>query len=51
LGASTELVNVGGPQSGGLASGDPENMALSDMAIRKAKPREKPYKLADGGGL
>ncbi|MFA5969218.1 MAG: Arm DNA-binding domain-containing protein [Sphingomonas sp.] len=26
-------------------------MALSDMAIRKAKPREKPYKLADGGGL
>ncbi|CAN5443215.1 hypothetical protein BH10PSE12_BH10PSE12_23550 [soil metagenome] len=26
-------------------------MALNDMAIRKAKPREKPYKLADGGGL
>jgi len=26
-------------------------MALSDMTIRKAKPREKPYKLADGGGL
>jgi integrase len=26
-------------------------MALTDTAIRKARPREKPYKLADGGGL
>ena len=26
-------------------------MRLSDFAIRKAKPREKPFKLADGGGL
>ncbi len=26
-------------------------MRLSDVAIRKAKPREKPFKLADGGGL
>ena len=26
-------------------------MPLSDTAIRKAKPAEKPYKLADGGGL
>ena len=26
-------------------------MTLSDLKIRKAKPREKPYKLADGGGL
>lgn len=26
-------------------------MALSEMAVRKAKPREKPYKLADSGGL
>ena len=26
-------------------------MALSDTAIRNAKPREKPYKLSDGGGL
>lgn len=26
-------------------------MRLSDLAIRKAKPREKPFKLADGGGL
>ena len=26
-------------------------MALSDLKIRKAKNREKPYKLADGGGL
>ena len=24
---------------------------LTDTAIRRAKPREKPYKLADGGGL
>jgi integrase len=26
-------------------------MALSDVAIRNAKPREKPYKLGDSGGL
>ncbi|GAB2805067.1 tyrosine-type recombinase/integrase [Dyella kyungheensis] len=26
-------------------------MPLTDVAIRKAKPKEKPYKLADGGGL
>lgn len=26
-------------------------MALTDTAIRAAKPAEKPYKLADGGGL
>lgn len=26
-------------------------MALSEFAARKAKPREKPYKLTDGGGL
>ncbi len=26
-------------------------MALSEFAVRKAKPREKAYKLADGGGL
>jgi len=26
-------------------------VALTDVAIRTAKPREKPYKLADGGGL
>ena len=26
-------------------------MALSDIAVRKAAPRERPYKLADGGGL
>ena len=24
---------------------------LTDAAIRTAKPRQKPYKLADGGGL
>jgi hypothetical protein len=26
-------------------------MALSDIKIRKAKPKERPYKLADRGGL
>ena len=26
-------------------------MALSEFALRKAKPRDKPYKLFDGGGL
>ena len=26
-------------------------MPLSDVAIRSAKPQEKPYKLTDGGGL
>lgn len=26
-------------------------MPLSEFAVSKAKPREKPYKLADGGGL
>ncbi len=26
-------------------------MKLTDTAIRKAKPKAKPYKLADGGGL
>jgi hypothetical protein len=26
-------------------------MALTDVAVRNAKPRERPYKLADSGGL
>lgn len=26
-------------------------MSLTDIAIRNAKPKEKPYKLSDGGGL
>ena len=26
-------------------------MALTDMALRNAKPQDKPYKLFDGGGL
>lgn len=26
-------------------------MALSDTACNKAKPKDKPYKMADGGGL
>jgi hypothetical protein len=24
---------------------------LTDMAVKKAIPREKPYKMADGGGM
>lgn len=26
-------------------------MALTDLKVRKAKPRPKPYKMGDGGGL
>jgi hypothetical protein len=26
-------------------------VALTDIAIKKAKPREKAYSMADGGGL
>lgn len=26
-------------------------MHLSDLAVRKAKPEDKPFKLSDGGGL
>jgi hypothetical protein len=26
-------------------------MSLSEMQVRKAKPREKAYSMADGGGL
>ena len=26
-------------------------MPLTDLAIRKSAPRERPYKIADGGGL
>lgn len=26
-------------------------MALTDIAVRNAKPRDREYKLADGGGL
>lgn len=29
----------------------PPAMALTDTAIRNAKPREKPYKMGDSGGL
>lgn len=27
------------------------NNKLSDVAIKQAKPKEKPYKLPDGGGM
>ncbi|HDI6326214.1 TPA: DUF4102 domain-containing protein, partial [Escherichia coli] len=26
-------------------------MALTDIKVKTAKPKEKPYKLADGGGM
>ena len=26
-------------------------MKLNDMAVRKAKPEDKPYKLSGGGGM
>jgi hypothetical protein len=26
-------------------------MALSELSLRSAKPRDKAYKMADGGGL
>lgn len=26
-------------------------MALTDVKVKTAKPREKPYKLADSGGI
>ena len=29
----------------------PPQMTLNDRQIKDAKPQEKPYKLADGGGL
>ena len=34
----------------GALSGGPD-MALTDTTIRAAKPKERDYKLADGGGL
>ncbi len=34
-----------------LANGIPTKMSLSDIALRNAKRREKPYKISDGGGL
>ena len=30
---------------------DTPSMALTDLGIRKARPKEKPYKMSDGGGL
>lgn len=26
-------------------------MALTDIKVKTAKPKDKPYKLADGGGM
>src|SRR3546814_7084508 len=40
--------------SGGLSKAPDlrgPQMALTDTAIRKAKPKDKPYKVSDSGGL
>jgi integrase len=37
--------------SGESGKGDTPTMALTDVSIRALKPREKPYKAADGKGL
>ena len=47
MGAKGESVNVGGPQLGATAREGSSIMALTDVAIRNAKPRAKPYKLGD----
>ena len=39
------------PPSGGHLLGKWRKMALTDVAIRNAKPRAKPYKLGDASGL
>jgi integrase len=36
---------------GAFAGKGPPHMALTDVAIRNAKPRDKVYKMTDGGGL
>jgi hypothetical protein len=40
-----------GGRIGGIDLRGTPAMALTDTAIRNAKPKAKPYKLADGGGL
>lgn len=51
LGAGGREGNVGGPQVGATHHLERWIMALTDTAIRNAKPREKPYKMGDALGL
>lgn len=39
------------PMRGAILAGKVITVALTDIAIRNAKPRPKPYKLADSLGL
>ena len=51
MGAKGPRLNVVGPQNGGHEIVEHRIMALSDTAIRNAKPKEKPYKIGDSLGL
>lgn len=51
LGAGDHVLNVAGPQQGAMPALEQSKMALTDVAIRNAKPRPKPYKLGDSQGL
>ena len=46
------MLDLGGPHLGAILGEKARwTMALTDVAIKNAKPRAKPYKLGDGGGL
>jgi hypothetical protein len=51
VGAKHEMVNAAGPNWGPRTGMARHAMALSDIAIRNAKPRPKPFKLGDSMGL
>lgn len=52
VGASRFQVDWSGPRRGGHLKGKwLKTMALTDIAIRNAKPRAKPYKMGDTHGL
>ncbi len=51
MGAKGKSIDVGGPQMGATAEEGGAKMALTVVAIRNARPRAKPYKLGDAGGL
>lgn len=45
------LVTDGDPTGGGIHQKPKSVTALTDVKVKTAKPREKPYKLANGGGM
>lgn len=46
------MFDLGGPQLGAILGEKAQwTMALTDVVIKNAKPRAKPYKLGDAGGL